>query len=110
MTLYIHFPSTVPSHFLHLVSKDLFYGILDELIEKNKGKATKKSAKREAMNRQMEEYAKKKTAGIKSASAYQNTAASSSKEEEVQTHVNKDFESGSIAGYAHMLSGKKDKK
>ena len=42
---------------------------LDELIEKNKGKATKKSAKREAMNRQMEEYAKKKTAGIKSASA-----------------------------------------
>ena len=23
----------VPSHFLHLVSKDLFYGILDELIE-----------------------------------------------------------------------------
>ncbi|MFR7816145.1 MAG: hypothetical protein ACLU22_01265 [Clostridium sp.] len=53
---------------------------------------------------------KKKTAGIKSASAYQNTAASSSKEEEVQTHVNKDFESGSIAGYAHMLSGKKDKK
>ncbi|MFR7816146.1 MAG: YidC/Oxa1 family membrane protein insertase [Clostridium sp.] len=32
---------------------------LDELIEKNKGKATKKSAKREAMNRQMEEYAKK---------------------------------------------------
>ena len=35
---------------------------LDELIEKNKGKATKKSAKREAMNRQMEEYAKKKTA------------------------------------------------
>lgn len=43
------------------------------------------------MNRQMEEYAKKKTAGIKSASAYQNTAASSSKEEEVQTHVNKDL-------------------
>jgi len=83
---------------------------LDELIEKNKGKATKKSAKREAMNRQMEEYAKKKTAGIKSASAYQNTADSSSKEEEVQTHVNKDFDSGSIAGYAHMLSGKKDKK
>lgn len=36
---------------------------LDELIEKNKGKATKKSAKREAMNRQMEEYAKKKTVG-----------------------------------------------
>ena len=34
---------------------------LDELIEKNKGKATKKSAKREAMNRQMEEYAKKKS-------------------------------------------------
>lgn len=32
---------------------------LDELIEKNKGKATKKSAKREAMNRQMEEYAEK---------------------------------------------------
>ena len=83
---------------------------LDELIEKNKGKATKKSAKREAMNRQMEEYAKKKTAGIKSVSAYQNTADSSSKEEEVQTHVNKDFDSGSIAGYAHMLSGKKDKK
>ena len=82
---------------------------LEELIKKNKGKATKKSAKREAMNRQMEEYAKKKTAGIKSASAYQNTA-DSSKEEEQETHIDKNFESGSIAGYAHMLSGKKDKK
>ncbi len=83
---------------------------LEDLIEKNKGTAKKKSAKREAMNRQMEEYAKKKTAGIKSASAYQNKEDSSAKEEKKETYINKDFKPGSIAGYANMLSGKKDKK
>lgn len=82
---------------------------LDELIEKNKGKASKKSAKREQMNRQMEEYAKKRTATIKTASNYENKATSTeNKNEEVK--VNKDIQPGSIAGYAHMLSGNKDKK
>lgn len=81
---------------------------LDELIEKNKGKASKKSAKQEAMNRQMEEYAKKRTAGIKSATSYQNKV--SSNESEVDVKVNKDIKPGSIAGYAHMLSGNKEKK
>ena len=81
---------------------------MEELIEKNKAKASKKSAKQEAMNRQMEEYAKKKTAGIKTASSYQNNASSKESNEEVK--INKNIEPGSIAGYAHMLSGKKDKK
>lgn len=82
---------------------------LDELIEKNKGKASKKSAKREQMNRQMEEYAKKRTSTIKTASNYQNKEISSEdKKEEVK--VNKNIQPGSIAGYAHMLSGNRDKK
>ncbi|MCI5731656.1 MAG: YidC/Oxa1 family membrane protein insertase [Eubacterium sp.] len=81
---------------------------MEELIEKNKAKASKKSAKQEAMNRQMEEYAKKKTAGIKTATSYQNNASSKESNEEVK--INKNIEPGSIAGYAHMLSGKKDKK
>lgn len=82
---------------------------LDELIEKNKGKASKKSAKREQMNRQMEEYAKKRTAAIKTAATYENKAESfDSKQEDVK--INKDIKPGSIAGYAHMLSGNRDKK
>ena len=81
---------------------------LEELIEKNKGKASKKNAKREAMNQQMEEYAKKRTAGIKTATSYQNNTSSNDSEEEIK--VNKNIKPGSIAGYANMLSGKKDKK
>jgi len=81
---------------------------MEELIEKNKGKASKKNAKREQMNRQMEEYAKKRTAGIKTATSYQNNASSDDSKNEVK--INKDIKSGSIAGYAHMLSGNKDKK
>ena len=81
---------------------------LEELIEKNKGKASKKNAKREAMNQQMEEYAKKRTAGIKTATSYQNNTSSNDSEEEIK--VNKNIKPGSIAGYANMLSGNKDKK
>lgn len=92
-----------------LVNRKVDQISLEELIEKNKGKASKKSAKREQMNRQMEEYAKKRTATIKTASNYENKATSSeNKNEEVK--VNKDIQPGSIAGYAHMLSGNKDKK
>lgn len=92
-----------------LVNRKVDQISLEELIEKNKGKASKKSAKREHMNRQMEEYAKKRTATIKTASNYENKATSSeNKNEEVK--VNKDIQPGSIAGYAHMLSGNKDKK
>lgn len=82
---------------------------LDELIEKNKGKASKKSAKREQMNRQMEEYAKKRTAAIKTAATYENKAESSDSKQE-DAKINKDIKPGSIAGYAHMLSGNRDKK
>ncbi|MCH5265914.1 MAG: YidC/Oxa1 family membrane protein insertase [Lachnospiraceae bacterium] len=83
---------------------------LEELIEKNKDKASKKNAKREQMNRQMEEYSKRKTASIKTATSYQNKEASSEKSSSSENvTVNKDIEPGSIAGYAHMLSGKKDK-
>ena len=81
---------------------------LEELIEKNKGKASKKNAKREAMNQQMEEYAKKRTAGIKTATSYKNNTSSNDSEEEIK--VNKNIKPGSIAGYANMLSGNKDKK
>ena len=81
---------------------------MEELIEKNKGKASKKNAKREAMNQQMEEYAKKRTAGIKTATSYQNNTSSNDSEEEIK--VNKNIKPGSIAGYANMLSGNKDKK
>lgn len=85
---------------------------MEELIEKNKEKASKKNAKREQMNKQMEEYARKRTSTIKSASSYQNQASSDEKEEEgvENNQSEKNYQSGSIAGYAHMLSGKKEKK
>lgn len=82
---------------------------MDDLIEKNKEKASKKNAKRAEMNKQMEEYAKKRTSTIKSASAYQNKETSD-KVEGVSIEKEKNYKSGSIADYAHMLSGKKDKK
>lgn len=83
---------------------------MEELIEKNKEKAAKKNAKREQMNKQMEEYAKKRTSTIQSASSYQNNSASNDEEDVVNNYEEKNYKSGSIAGYAHMLSGKKDKK
>ena len=85
---------------------------MEELIEKNKEKASKKSAKREEMNRQMEEYSKKKTASIKTASSYQNREQTSSSDKNSSSknlNVNKDIEPGSISGYANMLSGKSGK-
>ena len=90
-----------------LVNKKIDKISMDELIEKNKEKAAKKSKKREQMNRQMEEYAKTRTASIKTATSYENKADDSSNDSSV--NINKDFEPGSIAGYANMLSGK-DKK
>ena len=84
---------------------------MEELIEKNKEKASKKNAKREQMNQQMEQYAKQRTATIKSASSYKNNSATNEEENDESTvQNNKEYKSGSIAGYAHMLSGKKDKK
>lgn len=87
---------------------------LEELIEKNKDKASKKNAKREQMNRQMEEYSRARTASIKTATSYQNKEASSEKDSEDtyssgNVTVNRNVEPGSIAGYAHMLSGKNEK-
>ncbi len=83
---------------------------LDDLIEQNKEKAAKKSAKRQQMNQQMEEYAKKRTATIKTASTYKNDVTPSAEEKtETEVNVNKDYKPGSISGYANMLSGKKDK-
>ena len=85
---------------------------MEELIEKNKEKASKKNAKREQMNKQMEEYAKKRTSTIKNASSYQNNEATTDADDEknASSQVEKNYQSGSIAGYAHMLSGKSDKK
>lgn len=84
---------------------------MDELIEKNKEKAAKKNEKREQMNKQMEEYAKKRTSTIQNASSYQNKPTSNDAEEDEGTiSEERNYKSGSIAGYAHMLSGKKDKK
>lgn len=85
---------------------------LEELVEKNKDKASKKSAKREQMNRQMEEYSKKRTSSIKVASSYQNKELKSSSEQNSSPknlNVNKNVKPGSISGYAHMLSGKNGK-
>lgn len=91
---------------------------LEELIEKNKDKASKKNAKREEMNRQMEAYSKKKTSSIKTASSYQNKETKNSSEQKGSSeknsspkdlHVNKDIKPGSISGYANMLSGRNEK-
>lgn len=83
---------------------------LDDLIEKNKEKAEKKNKKREEMNRQMEMYSKQRTSSIKTATNYQNKASSNVSEKENNVKVNKDIKPGSIAGYAHMLSGNKKEK
>lgn len=85
---------------------------LDELIEKNKEKAAKKNAKIQERNRQMEEYAKTRTSSIKTASSYQNKPVNDSKDKNStpkDIKINKNIEPGSIAGYAHMLSGNKGK-
>lgn len=83
---------------------------LDDLIEKNKDKAAKKTKKREEMNKQMEMYSKQKTSSIKTATTYQNKPSTSNDTEKAKTapkdvKVNKNVESGSISGFAHMLSG-----
>ena len=88
---------------------------LDELIEMNKDKALKKNKKLEERNKQMEMYSKQRTSSIKTASSYQNRSSASNQNSKNQDssrnlEVNKDIEPGSIAGYAHMLSGKKNGK
>jgi YidC/Oxa1 family membrane protein insertase len=98
-----------------LINRKMDKVSMEELIEKNKEKAAKKTKKREEMNRQMEQYSKTRTASIKAASSYQNKADDSQdKDTEIKSksdklNVNKDFKQGSISGYAHMLSGNKGK-
>ncbi len=96
---------------------------LEELIEKNKDKAAKKKEKLKARQEKMEQYSSMKTSNIKSASSYQNKPAGSNKSGNSDTSVgasetkgdapvkksNKEYKSGSIAGYAHMTSGGKKK-
>lgn len=82
---------------------------LEELMEKNKDKAAKKNKKREEMNKQMEMYSKQRTSSIKTATSYQNKETSNTTNHSKKVEINKDIEPGSISGYAHMLSGKKDK-
>jgi len=80
---------------------------LDELIEKNKDKAAKKMKKTEERNRQMQEYTKARTSGIKNYSGYNNDSSSDDNKEKNKN--SKKYNEGSIAGYANMMSGKKDK-
>ena len=95
-----------------LVNRKIDSISMEDLIEKNKEKAAKKNEKRQKMNEQMGQYAKTRTSTIKSASSYQNKVSSNDREKEevIINTDNKKYQSGSIAGYAHMLSGKKDKK
>ena len=83
---------------------------LEDLIEKNKDKAAKKSKKREAMNQQMEMYSKQRTSSIKSVTNYQNKESSNTSDRPKNLNVNKNVEPGSISGYAHMLSGNRNNK
>ncbi len=83
---------------------------LDDLIEKNKEKAAKKEKKREEMNRQMEMYSKQKTSSIKTATDYKNNAGSNTSSKTANVNVNKNIKPGSVAGYAHMLSGNNKEK
>ena len=95
---------------------------MEELVEKNKEKAAKKKEKMAARQEKMEQYSNMKTAGIKSVSSYQNKAsnnnssgssdtsgASETKDAAPSKKPNKEYKSGSIAGYAHMSSGGKKK-
>ena len=83
---------------------------LDELIEMNKEKASKKNKKLEERSKQMEMYSKQRTSSIKTASNYQNHSSASDHSSTKNLDVNKDIEPGSISGYAHMLSGRKNNK
>lgn len=83
---------------------------LEDLVEKNKDKAAKKSKKREAMNQQMEMYSKQRTSSIKSVTNYQNKESSNTSDKPKNLNVNKNVEPGSISGYAHMLSGNRNNK
>ena len=82
---------------------------LEDLIEMNKEKAAKKNKKLEERNKQMEMYSKQRTSSIKTATSYQNKEISQTANSSKKVEVNKNVEPGSISGYAHMLSGKKDK-
>lgn len=92
-----------------LVNRKMDKLSMEEIIEKNKEKAAKKNEKLAERNRQMEQYSKTRTASIKTASSYQNKpdATSGVKKESNGSKkpvIRKDFEQGSIANYAHMLS------
>lgn len=83
---------------------------LDELVEANKDKASKKNKKLEERKQQMEMYSKQRTSSIKSVSRYENNTSSDRSNDSRKIEVNKKIEPGSVAGYAHMLSGNKDHK
>ena len=85
---------------------------MEEIIEKNKEKAAKKTAKLEERNRQMEQYSKTRTASIKTASSYQNRPdnpkagkSGGNSSQAGKKVIREDFEQGIISSYAHMLSG-----
>ena len=84
---------------------------LDDLVEKNKEKAAKKSKKRKQMNEQMEMYAKQRTSSIKTAAGYQNkeTVDKNDVKKPSYNTINTNYEKGSIGSYAHMLDGDKEK-
>lgn len=84
---------------------------LDDLVEKNKEKAAKKSKKRKQMNEQMEMYAKQRTSSIKTAAGYQNKEAADKNDVKKPSYntTNTNYEKGSIGSYAHMLDGDKEK-
>lgn len=84
---------------------------LDDLVEKNKEKAAKKSKKRKQMNEQMEMYAKQRTSSIKTAAGYQNkeTVDKNDVKKPSYNTTNTNYEKGSIGSYAHMLDGDKEK-
>lgn len=84
---------------------------LDDLVEKNKEKAARKSKKRKQMNEQMEMYAKQRTSSIKTAAGYQNkeTADKNDVKKPSYNTTNTNYEKGSIGSYAHMLDGDKEK-
>ncbi len=96
-----------------IVNKKIDKISLDDLIEKNKEKAAIKTQKLKERSEQMGQYSSMKTSTIKSASSYQNkptkdsASSGSSKDTETTVTTNKNYEKGSIAGYAHMMSNNK---
>ena len=86
---------------------------MEDLIEKNKEKAAKKSEKIKARQEKMEQYSSMKTSNIKTASSYQNKPSGSSGKSDTKGDTSetkdvakptpkKEYKEGSIAAFAHM--------